>query len=328
MFNYIVLYLIFWFHLCYYYLATLFIYIRVFKQYYCEYMYCIWHGTWCLAFWANGTSKQNTETTIYVQYIYCMYFHMMHFIVSKAKRQSTERLVVHFSLSLCKRYLQLKQIWWEFESYVKSIFLPRAWLLVSTDQQILSADVKRMITMATPKYRWQVLVIRTRLIKLLKHKHRACPQEYAKKPALTHGSGFPSCLLPSRPAWTDRQTDGWMEGRKDGRTAFHAVRKQQASSSSPSIPSATGRTALPLGGGGGKAWISPWFLSVFQRLWITAVSSTVPEGLERWPHTHTNSNTNSYMDKQTYSGSERWLSHTVNSVCFCIFLFFSLRGRC
>lgn len=216
MFNYIVLYLIFWFHLCYYYLATLFIYIRVFKQYYCEYMYCIWHGTWCLAFWANGTSKQNTETTIYVQYIYCMYFHMMHFTVSKAKRQSTERLVVHFSLSLCERYLQLKQIWWEFESYVKSIFLPRAWLLVSTDQQILSADVKRMITMATPKYQWQVLVIRTRLIKLLKHKHRACPQEYAKKPALTHGSGFPSCLLPSRPAWTDRQTDGRMEGRTDG----------------------------------------------------------------------------------------------------------------
>lgn len=140
----------------------------------------------------------------------------MYFNVSKAKRQSTERLVVHFSLSLCERYLQLKQIWWEFESYVKSIFLPRAWLLVSTDQQILSADVKRMITMATPKYRWQVLVIRTRLIKLLKHKHRACPQEYAKKPALTHGSGFPSCLLPSRPAWTDRQTDRRMEGRTDG----------------------------------------------------------------------------------------------------------------
>lgn len=229
----------------------------------------------------------------------------MYFNVSKAKRQSTERLVVHFSLSLCERYLQLKQIWWEFESYVKSIFLPRAWLLVSTDQQILSADVKRMITMATPKYRWQVLVIRTRLIKLLKHKHRACPQEYAKKPALTHGSGFPSCLLPSRPAWTDRQTDRRMEGRTDGRTAFHAVRKQQASSSSPSIPSATDRTALPLGGRGrgGKAWISPWFLSVFQGLWITAVSSTVPQGLERWPHTHTNSNTNSYMDKQTYSGS-------------------------
>lgn len=173
----------------------------------------------------------------------------MYFTVSKAKRQSTERLVVHFSLSLCERYLQLKQIWWEFESYVKSIFLPRAWLLVSTDQQILSADVKRMITMATPKYRWQVLVIRTRLIKLLKHKHRACPQEYAKKPALTHGSGFPSCLLPSRPAWTDRRK----EGRTDGRTALHAVRKQQASSSSPSIPSATDRTALPLGGRG-RGW--------------------------------------------------------------------------